>query len=158
MGTDAEAGHVEHFTRAHVDLPGMPGTDHNILFQIALAQRAVLMWALVIQAVELAPHVKQRQFPAADRDDPALSGRQLRRLRHFHQRHTLLLSSIVLTYAWGAPPRMKTPLPSPAAWIARRRQGPDPGSREWGGGRPYTLYPTAYTLHEGPGVRAIFTP
>ncbi len=66
---------------SQIEAPAVPGTGDGSILQPPVGERAALMRAAILQRKKLAAGVKDRDFPSADRNDPARTGRNIARPR-----------------------------------------------------------------------------
>src|SRR5256714_9391223 len=83
---DRASGIVEAFTARHIVRPGVQGAGHHRAVELAFAERATAMLAGIVYRVERAADVEQRDLSSIRLHGLALAGRQVRGLRHLHQR------------------------------------------------------------------------
>src|SRR5262249_56058794 len=78
---------------AHIVLPGVPGTGDYAALEVALAERSATMRALVVERVERAVDVEERDFLAVHRHELCRSGRNIRNRAGLRERrHRRLLA------------------------------------------------------------------
>src|SRR6267378_2921388 len=90
-------GILPDLTGGHVVLPPVPWAGHNLCVHDALAQRSAPVQAGIVDGVELATHVGQRNGFALDLKLPDSSRTDLIRLRSSRKRHvvfSLLVKSL----------------------------------------------------------------